>query len=277
MKKCCLALMVIIITCASLFPAVVPAQAQEPGVFVPVLMYHSLTTKKSNPWTLSPEAFESDLQYLSENGYHAVGVSDLIAFVDENAPLPEKPVMLTFDDGYYNNVTAALPLLEKYDMKMVLSVIGQATEKFSKTPDISEAYGHVTWKQIRDLLESGRVEISNHTYDLHKNDGGRNGCRIKKGESAEAYREVLTADVGKLQEKLRQSCGVTPVCFAYPFGSRCGEARDILKEMGFRVTLSCNDGNNYITPGDPDCLYDLSRGNRTPKRSAKEILRKLEG
>lgn len=278
MKKYCLSLTLtaIIITCALLSPAILPARAREQGVSVPVLMYHSLTVKKSNQWTLPPEDFEADLKYLSENGYQTVGVSDLIAYVDGSAPLPEKPVMLTFDDGHYNNLTQALPLLEKYDMKMVLSVIGEAAEKFSETPDISEAYGHLSWEQLREAAESGRIELSNHTYSLHSNRTGRDGCRIKKGESTEEYREMLTADVGRLQQMLEENCGVTPVCFAYPFGSRCGEALDVLKEMGFRVTLSCNSGNNLITRGDPDCLYDLGRSNRTPNKSAEKILLQLE-
>lgn len=277
MKKYCLIpVIIIVITCASLFPAAAPAHEEREGVYVPVIMYHSLTTKKSNQWTLPPKSFEADLKYLSENGYQTVGVSDLIAFVDEGAPLPEKPVMLTFDDGYYNNFTKALPLLESYDMKMVLSVIGEPTDKFSDTPDANETYGHVTWDQIRDLQQSGRVEISNHTYSLHKTDKGRNGCRIKKGESIEEYRDMLMEDVGKLQQKLEQNSDIKPVCFAYPFGSRCDEALNVLKEMGFRVTLSCNSKNNLIVPGDPDSLYDLGRTNRTSRKTAATILDQLK-
>ena len=70
---------------------------------------------------LSPAQFESDLKYLKENGYHTVVVQDLIDYVEKGVPLPEKPVMLTFDDGYYNNYYYAFPLLEEYDAKIVIS------------------------------------------------------------------------------------------------------------------------------------------------------------
>jgi len=67
-----------------------------------VLMYHFLYNNSGEHF-ISPEEFERDLAYLKNNGYTTIGVSDLISFVYENKPLPKKPVMLTFDDGYYNN------------------------------------------------------------------------------------------------------------------------------------------------------------------------------
>ena len=107
-----------------------PQEAQ-----VPIIMYHSLLAKNTNEWNIFPEAFEKDLRYLSENGYTAVFISDLIDYVNEGKPLPEKPIVLTFDDGYYNNYSQGMPLLEQYDMKMVLSVIGSSSDHWTRHPD----------------------------------------------------------------------------------------------------------------------------------------------
>ena len=280
MKRLFSIVLIFLIFC---FPFRVKAAArqQEEGkpafVKVPVIMYHSLHNRPANQWTITPEAFANDLRYLAQNGYHAVNSTDLILFVREGIPLPEKPVMLTFDDGYYNNMLYALPLLEEYDMKIVLSVIGEHIEIWSKAEgEINITGGHLTWEQITQVHNTGRVEISNHTNALHVNKNGRNGCARKKGEDLQVYCQMLMQDIGKLQQNLWEHCGITPVCFAYPFGSKCPEALEVLKEMGFGVTLSCHEGNNTITYGNPDCLFDMRRVNRTPERSIRSILQKLE-
>lgn len=261
-------------------PAALPVAAAEEGgaVRVPVIMYHSLLNKSTNEWNISPEAFEKDLKYLSENGYRAVFISELIAYVYEGGALPEKPVVLTFDDGYYNNYTQAMPLLKKYDMKMVLSVIGANTDMWTKHPDeTDERYGHVTWPQISEMVQSGRVELANHTQSMHKNSNGRIGCSKKRSEDIEQYEKTLTDDVEALQNKLEEVSGTRPECFTYPFGKKCRESVDILKKLGFKATLSCASGINILSVGDPDCLIYMKRNNRTPKQSAESILKKLEG
>ena len=92
---------------------------------VPIVMYHkiSVSQRSLGKHVIAPEELEADLRYLTENGYETVFMADLIAFVHEGRPLPDKPIVLTFDDGYYNNYSKGMPLLEQYDMKMVLSVI----------------------------------------------------------------------------------------------------------------------------------------------------------
>ena len=253
-------------------------RAQEPEtVSVPIIMYHSLLNKNTNQWNISPEAFEKDLQYLSENGYNTVFISDLIDYVYNGRPLPEKPVVLTFDDGYYNNYVKGMPLLEKYDMKIELSVIGANTDLWTEHADEhDERYGHLTWPQISEMVASGRVELANHTQNLHKNNNGRNGCCRKNSEELPAYELLLTEDVEVLQARMEDICGIRPECFTYPFGSKCPDAEDILKKLGFKATLSSTAGINRLRVGDPDCLYCMKRSNRTPNTTVKAILEKLE-
>ena len=111
-----------------------PANAvPEEGCELPIIMYHGLLKEEARQgkYVLSPAQFESDLKYLKENGYHTVVVQDLIDYVEKGVPLPEKPVMLTFDDGYYNNYYYAFPLLEEYDAKIVISPICRYTDEYS--------------------------------------------------------------------------------------------------------------------------------------------------
>lgn len=243
---------------------------------VPIIMYHSLAGAGKSGTSISGEMFEADLQYLRENGYTAVTLLQLVDFVHHGVPLPERPVVLTFDDGYWNNYSIGLPLAKAYDMPFVLSVIGRDTEIWSENPAESLRHGHVTWAQIQEMADSGLVEIANHTWDLHQNANGRKGAQIRPGESVAQYAAVLREDVGRLQTALAERVGTLPVSFVYPFGATCPEGTEVLREMGFLVTLSCYDGMNTLTQGEFDCLYDLRRYNRSPERSVGEILAAVE-
>ena len=121
------------------------------------------------------------MQYLNENGYQSVSVEQVTAFVQNGAALPEKPIMLTFDDGYLSFAEYVLPLLKKYNQCAVLSVIGAYSDTYSQKEDRNVAYAHVTWEDVKALADSGRVDIENHTYNLHTIDA-RKGSMKKKGE-----------------------------------------------------------------------------------------------
>ena len=113
----------------------VPTAAKPAGVSLPILMYHSMLPASvlRGTYIVSPALFEQDLQYLKKEGYTTVVMQDLINYVNGRGSLPTKPIMLTFDDGYYNNYQYAFPLLKKYNMKMVFSPIGSCTEAYSQT------------------------------------------------------------------------------------------------------------------------------------------------
>lgn len=245
-------------------------------VRVPILMYHGLIKDSAlqTEYFISPDVFENDLKYIKENGYTTVLMSDLVDFVYENKPLPEKPIILSFDDGYYNNYCYAYPLLKKYNMKAVISIIGLYTDKFSRADENNAAYSHITWEQINEMTDSGLVEIQNHTYNMHEL-GDRRGSGMKQGESKTQYRKVLTDDVNRLQKEIRYYTGNTPDTFTYPFGIFSSYEEELLKELGFKATLSCSEGVNYVTYSDKSCLYQLKRVLRDKDSSSDAVFRKF--
>ena len=119
--------------------AILTVMAEDPGVRVPVIMYHAVMDDASRlgKYVISPEELESDFKWLSENGYTAVLSEDLINYTENGAALPEKPILLTFDDGYYNNYLYAYPTAKRYGMKFVLSPIGKYADLYTETPDKS--------------------------------------------------------------------------------------------------------------------------------------------
>lgn len=242
----------------------------EPPACVPILMYHEIKTYKTGKDVILPSEFENDLEYLEENGYTAVTMEDLLAYAEDEADLPEKPIVLSFDDGYLSTYVYALPLLKKYHSKIVFSIIGKNTDDFSAIPDDDLDYSHVTWDQLNEMLDSGCVEVQNHSYNLHKY-GKRVGCEQLPGETYEDYEKLLAGDVEKLQTEIALKTGRVPTTFVYPFGGYSETTDRILRELGFQATLTCDYGVNLITR-DLDSLFRLKRICRSHNHTAESLL-----
>ena len=247
----------------------------ENAVAVPIVMYHSLLKSKSGDYIVHPETLENDLKYIQSKGYTTITMTDLINYVYNDTPLPEKPIIITFDDGYYNNLGYAVPLLHKYNMKAVISIVGQYTDTFSKADEANLNYGHLRWKDINELINDGCIEFQNHTYNLHSIKNGRKGAKKLSYESLEQYNTLLTNDITKLQNEFKENCnGYAPNTFTYPYGAISKDSIPIIKELGFKASLSCVSGINYITK-DPECLYLLKRNNRKYGTSSEKFFSKL--
>lgn len=244
---------------------------------LPVIMYHQITADSNgaDKYIVTCEQLESDFKYISENGYTAITAEELYTCVTEGTPLPQKPIMITFDDGCERFLNYAVPLLEKYNLKAVMSVVGNFADRFTTVEDHNLRYSCLNWDEIKQLSESGIVEIANHTYDMHNNSGGRKGASKKSGESDESYKAALTADVGKMQELTFKYTGKYPVTFTFPYGAMSKNSRSIISEMGFGVILTCEERVNKIT-SDPQCLLGIGRYNRSGKYSTEKFFNKIE-
>lgn len=248
----------------------------EDYIEVPIIMYHSILkdSSRSNKYTVTPTVLEEDLKYIKDKGYTTVTITDLISYVYDNKPLPENPIVLTFDDGHYNNYGYLFPLLEKYDMKAVISIVGSYTDKFTETDEANLNYSYLRWKDIKELMDTGRIEFQNHTYNLHSNTGKRIGTKKIKGETDEHYKNVLEEDILKLQQEFKENTNYIPQCFTYPFGGISNASLDIIKELGFKASLSCEQGINKLTK-NPNSLYLLKRYNRPSYISTYNFFQKI--
>ena len=246
-------------------------------VAVPVIMYHHIL-KDRNRWgdyIISPAEFEADLQYITEAGYTSITVEQLIAYVTVGVPLPEKPIILSFDDGHRSFYAYAAPLLEQYGQRAVVAVVGEYSEQYSETDDHNVYYAYMSWEEIAEVSRSGAAEIQNHSYALHDNTGKRSGAKKMRGESTEEYAAVLWQDIEPLQEKLEAVTGKRPNTFVYPFGAVSAESAGILREMGFAAAFDCESKLNRFRVGDTDALMEIHRVNRRHGYSAEAILAKL--
>ena len=94
---------------------------------------------------------------------------------------------------------------------MVLSAVGRFTEEYSQNGDRHANYSYVTWRDLKEMIVSGLVEVQNHTYDMHETNGKRKGAMKVNGENPEHYKSALSADVTKMQAAMQEHTGYTPL------------------------------------------------------------------
>ena len=234
-----------------------PAPPEE-EIVLPILMYHDVSYANPGKDVVTPEELRSDLVWLREAGWHPVTMARVIAWVDEGTPLPDKPIVLSFDDGYFSAYDRVLPLLREMETPMVLSVIAGSADEFSSYRPGRGRFAHAPWQQLRELADSGLVELQNHSYDLHRASNGVWGCDRLPGESRGAYEERLAADALLAQERIWTETGRQCTVFTYPYGRYGEESEEVLQELGFRATFTCDFGVNLLSR-NPDCLFGLKR------------------
>lgn len=244
------------------------------GVEIPVVMYHSVLKDEAyhGKYVISPNEFESDLKYLKKHGYTTILLKDLIAYT-QGAKLPEKPILITFDDGYYNNYLYAFDIAKQYGCKFVISPIVRYTDLYTDAPDENAYYSHATWQELEEMVDSGLVEVQNHSYDLHKSKGGRLGVKKLPGETNQQYRTMLIEDLTKAQTEIEAHVGIKPIAFVYPFGAVSKSTPELVKEMGFSITLTCEEKVSRVTR-DPQSLYGLGRYLRPSGGTSQEFFEK---
>lgn len=195
-----------------------------PCVVLPTLMYHHVEdeaiAKAANhqSLTVAPNYFQEQMQYLQDKHYTVITMQDLIDFFDQQKPLPSKPVLITFDDGYADFYNTAWPILQPLNFHATMFVPTGLLEN----PD------YMTWANIESLAESGKILLSNHTWS-HKN--------MQSNGTIDA-KEITTA-----AEQLAQHHLDSPKVFAYPYGLVSDQAQKILQDTGYKLAFTTVHGS----------------------------------
>lgn len=241
-------------------------------------MYHIISedTSKINDYVISPAQFEQDLIYIKENGYQTITTTQLLNFINNNYKLPEKPIIITFDDGYESVYKYALPLLKKYDMTAISSVLGKQVDYYSENYNENQInYSHSTWEQLNEMVQSNVFELGNHTYNMHLPDNSiRFGTLKNPGESDQDYKIALETDIGKLNLAFEENLDFTPNIFAYPYGKISDSSKPIIEGMGFEIILTCEEKINIIDKNQTTPIY-LMRYNRSGNYNSYDFFNKF--
>ena len=212
----------------------------------PILEYHMITDnppKGSEIYNVPPEEFAAQLDYLKQNGYTTITLQEFMQAKHGKRTLPEKPVVLTFDDGYENVYTEMLPILEEHGMKAVVYVI---TNELGKK-------GYLTLEQVKDMQRRG-IEIGSHTAD-HLALVMLNG-------------EFLLNQVRNSKIFLEWSGVETIYTFSYPNGEYNLALVDLLQREGYLTAVTGDVGLNTLDSNP----YTLKRVHiRQPKFGITEF------
>lgn len=191
-----------------------------------ILMYHSVD-ENNFLFNVYPKDFEKQMQYLNDNKYNVIKLADLAQKIINKQKIELKTVVLTFDDGYKNNYENALPVLKKYGfpatMFLATSYIGQ------NIPDYPLEI--LNWQEIKEMKNLGLINFGFHSH-THPED-------IKA-----LNKENFLNEINQSKEILKDINLV--MIFAYPRGKFTGEQINILKQNGFIVGLTVEQGKNNM-------------------------------
>jgi peptidoglycan/xylan/chitin deacetylase (PgdA/CDA1 family) len=203
---------------ASFTPAPFPTISDRARVAkIPIIMYHDITAVKDVDWDVTPEELEKHFQMLQEGGYTPISMDRMVNHLRTGAQLPEKPVLLTFDDNYLGQYKYVFPLLQKYNYPAVWSVHTRFVGTGGQKPKAN-------WDQLREMQKSGLVTIASHTV---------NHLNLKDLSEKEIEKEVTES-----KKVLEKELGVPIDYFTYPEGDFTDISRDKLKKAGYKAALA---------------------------------------
>lgn len=209
-----------------------------------VLMYHKISTDRSDELTVCQAQFAAQLQWLKENGYTPISFVDLIAHHQCPATLPQKPIIITFDDNYQNNFELAYPLLRQFHFKATIFVPVGLVGKTNVWDGGNEPLmSYDTMRLMTDLVEFG---IHSHTHQDYRT----------------LSMDAIRRDIAQAAAAIAESCFPYAPVFAYPYGGlpkNAGQRQQIkawLKEYGFLCAARIKGVANPLPLQD---LYEICR------------------
>jgi peptidoglycan/xylan/chitin deacetylase (PgdA/CDA1 family) len=219
---------------------------------VPILMYHSIA-KNDIYFTVQPEEFEKQMAYLKENLYQVITLDALVQAILIKKDLSKKLIILTFDDGFKDNYTYALPILKKNNFPatffLVTGYLGREFDNAQKKP-----LKLLDWEEVEDMHRLGLIDFQPHG-EYHKNFD-----QISKDE---LYLEIKKSKT-IIEKKLNKKCEY----FAYPRGRYNKEIINTVKKMGIKAAVTINPGlNNTKTD-----LFQLKRYSINSRTSLKKFI-----
>ncbi len=259
-------------------PEGAPADENTYTAQVPILLYHHLAETGEGSDIISQERFLSHMKALKENGYNTLFFDELQAYVQAGVPLPEKPVVITFDDGYESNYTLAYPILKEYDMKATIFAIGVSVGKDTYKDTNQPMNPHFSLEQAAEMEASGLIDIQSHGYNMHEVTGRdeepvRRGLLQKEGEAETDYLAYLQKDF----EQVTQAIGKVPGVFAYPYGATAELPAVVLHQQGIYATVTTVEKTNTLVQGLNQSLLEMGRFYMTEAVTAEDLLELLNG
>ena len=197
---------------------------------VPVLNYHQVNDKFKTVLTMTPKNFDAQMKYLHDHDYHSISQAEFNAYMSGEGDLPDRPVMITFDDGYVDNYEHAYPIMKKYGYRGTIFLIMNLMNK----------PGYLTWDMVKKMSDDG-MEFGSHTL---------------------SHKPLTSFDEAGLRHELRDSktyiekkTGKPCTFIAFPEGKFNDQVMEETKAAGYKYAFTVETGRDF--PWDDH--YDLDR------------------
>lgn len=224
---------------------------------IPVLMYHHIISNdeaevfRNNNYVITEQQFDKQMRLLYNNGFYTITPVELEEFLYSKRSLPEKSIMITFDDGYLSNYIYAYPILKRYGFKATIFLITEYTINQSQ-PDF-EYLNRDHIKASSDVFNFG-----SHTHSLHYQENNKSLLLTKPVE-------IVKGDLEYSKEF------ITANCFSYPFGQYHDTIISLLKESGFKIAFTSRDGR-VDADDNPFLLPRFNIGPKITEEKFKSIV-----
>lgn len=229
---------------------------------MPVLCYHSLNAGyDSDVEPLDPAMFEQHILFLKEH-YTIARLSDLGTALKTGQALPQRSVVLTFDDGYLDNYETLFPILKKHDVPATIFLVSGFVDGRVRLKG-AESWNAMNWQQAREMRDSGLVDFGGHT-DSHE--------ILTDLDDDEAVREV-TQSCDMIAEKL----GAKVTLFAYPFGQGQHIAQSAIDALRAYDGMLCACSTFWRTTHRPSQRFLINRVIIGPQDGVDDLALKVRG
>lgn len=263
-----------------------------------IIGYHEITNVSNAlipAYAITAKRFQQHIDWLEKNGFHFVNVDQIIRAKQGMLNLPSKPVLLTVDDGYESFYQSAYPIIKAHKIPVVLAVVGSWLEpKEGQSVDFAgESIARnkmLSWAQLKEMQNSGLVEIASHSYNLHHGiTGNPQGNsepaavtrlydpKTSSYESDADYTKRITQDLKENNAVLTAHGLKSPRVMIWPYGRYNLQTVDIAKSLGMPITISLDDGANNIEKSLGQLNRVLVEGDMTTSDLAQEIENRQQG
>jgi peptidoglycan/xylan/chitin deacetylase (PgdA/CDA1 family) len=199
---------------------------------IPILMYHRIADIPNDRNTVTPKMFEEQLRYLKKNQYTTISLPDLYNHMSTNSPLPPKSIVLSFDDGYEDNLLNALPLLKKYEMVATVCIISNWIGQENNWEDYKNKPRCRTMDlaQLQEWLQQGMficAHTVNHPFLSRLNN------------------EEILHELASCKSSLEQQLDIPIDFLCYPYGDFDNRVKNLAKQAGYKAALGIFKGTDF--------------------------------
>lgn len=205
---------------------------------VPILMYHDILPQKQVFFDVTPSELARHFEYIKSQGVTPVSLTQLIAHLRTGVPLPQKPIVLTFDDGYSGHYDYVYPLLKKFGYPATFSIYTSNLGKNTGRP-------HINWEQLRRMAADPLVTIAAHSV-------------THPADLTQLPPDKLVFEIAESKRMLQARLGIPIRYFTYPAGKYDQKVADTVAKMGYEAALTMDDTTNRFA-GESENLLAIAR------------------